>query len=60
MNVLIEEGYGLGNATIKVVNTVKGTLYVSGQQAITGYTQYGPIKNGLCISFQQLNTTEAK
>ena len=24
MNVLIEEGYGLGNATIKVVNTVKG------------------------------------
>ena len=25
MNVLIEEGYGLGNATIKVVNTVKGT-----------------------------------
>jgi hypothetical protein len=24
MNVLMEEGYGLGNATIKVVNTVKG------------------------------------
>ena len=38
MNVLIEEGYGLGNATIKVVNTVKGTLYISGQQALTGYS----------------------
>jgi hypothetical protein len=29
MNVLIEEGYGLGNATIKIVNTVKGThIYI--------------------------------
>ena len=35
MNVLIEEGYGLGNATIKVVNTVKGTLYILGQQALS-------------------------
>ena len=35
MNVLIEEGYGLGNATIKVVNTVKGILYILGQQALS-------------------------
>ena len=35
MNVLIEEGYGLGNATIKVVNTVKGILYILGLKALS-------------------------
>ena len=36
MNVLIEEGYGLGNSTIKVVNTVKGT-YIYQDRKLLAY-----------------------